>query len=252
MRRRVEQRLVLAVVAIAVVALLGGTAVVAAHYRAGAPVTPGRTGPTPTATSMGGPTRLESSLGVQLAVPSAWVANDYYGCGQVDDRPTILRAQGAIRVVPRVGPGGQGVRLHRRDSRQPGRADRRRRGRTGRAEWHRRGCAEPSRDRGDRREPVRRVGDHSESPRSGVRPGQHPHRDPRQRPSHWCSTTSAALPPSRPACRSTVDCPLSSIPARVRQRMLLRWRVGPAGFVAAVRSVNAWPDRSRRDSTWSC
>jgi hypothetical protein len=36
--------------------------------------------------------RLESSLGVQIAVPAHWAINDY-GCG-MSDKPTVVRGQG--------------------------------------------------------------------------------------------------------------------------------------------------------------
>jgi hypothetical protein len=57
---------------------------------------PTTTPPPATAKATAPSWRTESSLGVQIEVPSDWAVNDY-GCN-MSDRPSVVRAQGAVRM----------------------------------------------------------------------------------------------------------------------------------------------------------
>lgn len=85
-RRRAGRRVGYAASAVAVAAVLAGVATLVA-VSGGAPVAK----PRPVGTATPDPWRLESSLGIQMSVPAAWVLNDF-GCHQ-DDRPTVVRGQ---------------------------------------------------------------------------------------------------------------------------------------------------------------
>lgn len=91
-RHRTARRIGYAATAVAVAGVLAGVATLVASP-ARAPVA-GPPNPAPSVATPPAGWRLDSSLGIQMSVPAAWVLNDY-GCGQ-DARPTVVRGQVAV------------------------------------------------------------------------------------------------------------------------------------------------------------
>jgi hypothetical protein len=89
-RGKIKERIGYASVAFAMIATIVAIVTSLPHRPAPLPPT-SRQRPAPVPTVPAG-YRIESSLGLQIAVPDAWQTNDF-GCGQ-DARPTVVRGQG--------------------------------------------------------------------------------------------------------------------------------------------------------------